>query len=67
MKDKPEKALEGIIRGKMEKHFQTYCLVDQGFVKQNGDISIKEHVANVGKEAGDEFTIRRFLRYQVGA
>jgi len=67
MKDKPEKALEGIVRGKMEKHYQTYCLVDQGFVKQNGDISIKEHIANVGKEAGDEFEVRRFLRYQVGA
>lgn len=67
MKDKPEKALEGIIRGKMEKHFQTYCLLDQGFVKQNGDISVKQHMANAGKEIGDEFTVRRFLRYQVGA
>ena len=67
MKDKPAKALEGIIRGKMEKHFQTHCLVDQGFVKQNGEISVKQHVGNIGKELGDEFTIRRFLRYQVGA
>ena len=48
MKDKPAKALEGIIRGKMEKHFQTHCLVDQGFVKQNGEISVK-HVGNIGK------------------
>tara|TARA_Y100001934_G_C12334947_1_gene767094 strand:- start:367 stop:1197 length:831 start_codon:yes stop_codon:yes gene_type:complete len=67
MKDKPEKALEGIIRGKMEKHFQTYCLIDQGFVKQNGDISVKEHIANVAKEVDDEISVRRFLRYQVGA
>ena len=67
MKDKPEKALEGIIRGKMEKHFQTYCLVDQGFVKQNGEISVKKHMENVGKEIGDELSVRRFLRYQVGA
>jgi elongation factor Ts len=67
MKDKPEKALEGIIRGKMEKHYQTYCLVDQGFVKQNGEISMSQHLANIGKEIGDELKIRRFLRYQVGA
>ncbi|MBG87592.1 MAG: translation elongation factor Ts [Verrucomicrobiales bacterium] len=67
MKDKPEKALEGIIRGKMEKHFQTCCLIDQGFVKQNGDISVKEHIANVAKEVDDEISVRRFLRYQVGA
>jgi elongation factor Ts len=67
MKDKPEKALEGIIRGKMEKHYQTYCLVDQGFVKQNGEISIKDHLAAVGKEIGDEINIKRFIRFQVGA
>lgn len=67
MKDKPAKALEGIIRGKMEKHFQTHCLVDQGFVKQNGEISVKQHLANIGKDVGDEFTIRRYLRFQVGA
>lgn len=67
MKDKPEKALEGIIRGKMEKHFQTHCLVDQGFVKQNGEIAIKQHLANIGKEIGDEISVRRFIRYQVGA
>ena len=67
MKDKPEKALEGIIRGKMEKHYQTYCLVDQGFVKQNGEISIKDHLAAVGKEIGDEISIKRFIRFQVGA
>jgi elongation factor Ts len=67
MKDKPEKALEGIIRGKMEKHFQTYCLIDQGFVKQNGEVSIKEHLANISKELGDDISIRRFLRFQIGA
>jgi elongation factor Ts len=65
-KDKPAQAVEQILKGKMEKFFQGICLVDQGFVKQNGDISIKDHVAAVGKELGDEITIRRFLRFQVG-
>ena len=37
----------------LDKFFQTYCLVDQGFVKRNSEISVKEHVAEVGKQLGD--------------
>jgi len=28
---------------------------------------VKEHIATVGKALGDEVTVRRFLRYQIGA
>ncbi len=66
MKDKPPQALEKIMTGKLEKFYQTHCLVDQGFVKQNGEIAVKEHIASVGKTVGDELSVRRFLRYQVG-
>ena len=65
-KGKPAQALEKIIQGLLEKFYQTYCLVDQGFVKKNSEISVKEHVATVAKELGDEITIRRFVRFQVG-
>jgi hypothetical protein len=41
-------------------------LEDQGFIRKNGEISVKEHVAAVGKELGDEIVVRRFLRFQVG-
>jgi len=67
VKNKPPQAIAKILEGKMEKYFQTCCLVDQGFVKRNGEISIKEHVASVAKTLGDEITIRRFVRFQVGA
>ena len=55
-----------IVEGKLEKFYQTYCLVDQGFVKKNSEISVKEHVASVAKQLGDEVTIRRFVRFQIG-
>lgn len=66
VKDKPPQAIPKIVDGKLEKFYQTYCLVDQGFVKKNSEISVKEHVAQVGKQLGDEITIRRFVRFQVG-
>jgi elongation factor Ts len=65
-KGKPPQALEKIIQGLLEKFYQTYCLLDQGFVKKNSEISVKEHVAAVAKQLGDEVTIRRFVRFQVG-
>jgi elongation factor Ts len=67
LKGKPAQALEKILQGVLEKFYQTYCLVDQGFVKRNSEVSVKEHVAQTAKQLGDEITIRRFVRFQVGA
>jgi elongation factor Ts len=66
VKNKPPQAIAKIVEGKLEKFYQTYCLVDQGFVKKESEVSVKEHVAGVAKELGDEITIRRFVRFQVG-
>lgn len=66
LKGKPAAAMEKILQGILDKFYQTYCLVDQGFVKRNSEVSVKEHVAQIGKQLGDEITIRRFVRLQVG-
>jgi elongation factor Ts len=66
VKNKPPQAIAKIVEGKMEKFYQTYCLVDQGFVKRNSEVSVKEHAASIAKQLGDEITIRRFVRFQVG-
>jgi elongation factor Ts len=66
LKGKPPQAMEKILQGVLDKFFQSYCLVDQGFVKKNSEISVKEHIATVAKQLGDEITIRRFVRFQVG-
>lgn len=66
LKGKPPQAMEKILQGMVEKFYQTYCLVDQGFVKQNSEVSVKDHVGAVAKQLGDEITIRRFVRFQVG-
>jgi elongation factor Ts len=66
LKGKPAAAMEKILQGVLEKFYQTYCLVDQGFVKRNSEVSVKEHVAQIAKQLGDEITIRHFVRFQVG-
>ncbi len=66
VKNKPPQAIAKIVEGKLEKFYQTYCLVDQGFVKKNSEISVKEHMGQMAKQLGDEIAIRRFVRFQVG-
>jgi elongation factor Ts len=66
LKGKPPPAMQKIIDGMLEKFYQTYCLVDQGFVKRNSEVSVKEHIASVAAQLGDEIAIRRFARFQVG-
>ena len=66
VKGKPPQAIAKIVEGKLEKFYQTYCLLDQGFVKRNSEVSVKEHVGSVAKQLGDEITIRHFVRFQVG-
>jgi elongation factor Ts len=66
VKGKPPQAIAKIVEGKLEKFYQGHCLVDQGFVKRNSEVSIREHVASVAKQLGDEIAIRRFERFQLG-
>lgn len=63
---KPPQAVEKIVQGKLEKFYQGYCLVDQGFVKRNSEVTVKEHIAEVSKKLGDEIVVRRFVRFQIG-
>jgi elongation factor Ts len=66
VKNKPPQAIAKIVEGKLEKYYQGICLLDQGFVKRNSEVSIKEHMGSIAKQLGDEIVIRRFARFQVG-
>ncbi len=66
VKNKPPQAIAKIVEGKLDKYFQTVCLVEQGFLKKNSEISVKEHMTALAKQLDDQLEIRRFVRYQVG-
>ena len=65
LKGKPAAAMEGILKGKLNKYFETNCLLEQGFVK-NPDLKVEAHLGAISKQLGDTLTIRRFLRFQIG-
>lgn len=61
---KPE-LLDRIIPGKIKAILKEVCLVDQKFVK-NGDLTVKQYVDEVAKEAGKDMTVAAMVRYEVG-
>jgi len=66
VKNKPPQAIAKIVEGKLDKFFQGCCLLEQGFVKRNSEVSVKEHLGGIAKQLGDEIVLRRFARFQVG-
>ncbi len=62
---KPEKIIDKIIEGKIEKYYSEVCLLEQPFVKDNdktiGDI-VKEIISKLGENMG----IKRFVRFRLG-
>ena len=62
---KPEAMWEKILVGKLEKFYETVCLVDQFWVKDDKK-RIHEMVTERGAKIGEKISIRRFMRYQVG-
>ncbi|MFS4458813.1 translation elongation factor Ts [Bdellovibrio sp. HCB2-146] len=62
---KPE-MIEKIVDGQIRKFLAENCLMDQAFVK-NPDLKVSELAKNVGKEIGADVTIKRFVRFELGA
>ncbi|MGH7205282.1 MAG: translation elongation factor Ts [Nitrospiraceae bacterium] len=62
---KPEAAWPKIVEGKLEKFYQESCLLEQAFIKDPA-VSIKDLVAQKIAKIGENISIRRFTRYQLG-
>ncbi len=62
---KPEKILDKIVDGKLEKFFAESCLMEQGFVK-NPDQTVKELVDEKISKLGENIVVKRFIRFRLG-
>ena len=62
---KPEKIIEKIVDGKMNKFYSEACLLEQAYVK-NPDISVQDLLNEMIAKTGENIVIRRFTRYQLG-
>ena len=62
---KPEKIVEKMVEGRMQKYDKEVCLMEQPFVK-DPDKSIEDIVKEKIAKIGEKISIRRFVRYQLG-
>jgi len=62
---KPEKILDKIARGKLEKFYSEFCLMEQSFIR-DPDITVSQLISSVVARVGENIRIRRFTRYQLG-
>ena len=67
MKDqkKPENVIDKIVQGKIEKFYSEVVLMEQNFVKDQNK-TIKECLLEVSGKLGENISIRRFVRFQLG-
>lgn len=63
---KPENIVDKIVAGKMDKFYSESCLMEQKFVK-DPDLSIQDILNQLVATLGENISIKRFARFQVGA
>jgi elongation factor Ts len=62
---KPPKVIDKIVEGKMERFYSEVCLLEQTYVRDS-DLTIKELLEALIAKIGENITIRRFTRFQLG-
>lgn len=62
---KPEKVVEKIIAGRLEKFYQENCLLEQPFIKDM-DQTVQDLINETVAKLGEKVVVRRFARYEVG-
>ena len=62
---KPEKIIEKMVEGRMQKYFEEVCLLERMFVKDQ-DRAVREIVNDAIAKLGENIRVRRFVRFQLG-
>ena len=65
-KSKPAKALEGIIKGKLDKWKKGTVLLDQEFILSEDKKTVGAIVDELSAKLGEKISVRRFVRYELG-
>ncbi|MDD3268134.1 MAG: translation elongation factor Ts [Syntrophomonadaceae bacterium] len=62
---KPEKVIEKMVEGRIDKYYKERCLLEQAFIKDT-DKTVQELIHEQVARMGENITVRRFARYEVG-
>jgi elongation factor Ts len=62
---KPEKIIDKIVEGKLDRFYSEICLIEQAFIK-DPDRKVGDLLRDAVARMGENIQVRRFMRYQVG-
>lgn len=62
---KPEKIVDKMVEGRVQKYYKEVCLLEQPFIK-DPDVTVDQLLKNLIAKIGENISIRRFVRYEVG-
>jgi elongation factor Ts len=62
---KPDNVVDKIVEGKLKKFYEESCLLNQPYVRDT-DISIADLLNQMIAKIGENISIKRFVRYQIG-
>ncbi|OGG55919.1 MAG: translation elongation factor Ts [Candidatus Handelsmanbacteria bacterium RIFCSPLOWO2_12_FULL_64_10] len=62
---KPEKVLDRIVAGRLEKYYQDVCLLEQPFIK-DPERTMKDLLTGLAAKVGEDISVRRFVRFMLG-
>ena len=62
---KPEKVVDKIVDGKIDRFYSEVCLLEQSFIK-NPDRKVSEILTEAVARLGENIQVKRFSRYQLG-
>lgn len=62
---KPEKIVEKMVEGRISKYYEEICLMEQSFIK-DPDKTIDQLLNEKVSKIGENISIRRFVRYELG-
>ncbi|HWQ73486.1 MAG TPA: translation elongation factor Ts [Desulfitobacteriaceae bacterium] len=62
---KPEKIVDKMVEGRIQKYYKEVCLLEQAFVK-DPDITVNDLLLSKIAKIGEKIVVRRFTRYEMG-
>ncbi|MFZ5642410.1 MAG: translation elongation factor Ts [Bacillota bacterium] len=62
---KPEKIIEKMVEGRIEKYYKEVCLLEQPFIK-DPDKTVSQLLTESVSKIGENISVRRFVRYELG-
>ena len=62
---KPEKIVDKMVDGRIEKYYKQNCLMDQEYIKDT-DKTVSQIITEAVSTIGENISVRRFVRYEMG-